>query len=92
MHLRFTAADEEFRAQVADWLSENLVGEFEAVRGRGGPGDEHCFVEERKAWEQRLAEGGWTCIGWPEAWGGRNASIEQQVIFNEEYARAGGPG
>ena len=92
MHLRFTAADEEFRAQVADWLSENLVGEFAAVRGRGGPGDEHCFVEERKAWEQRLAEGGWTCIGWPEAWGGRNASIEQQVIFNEEYARAGGPG
>ena len=87
MHLRFTAADEEFRAQVADWLSENLVGEFAAVRGRGGPGDEHCFVEERKAWEQRLAEGGWTCIGWPEAWGGRNASIEQQVIFNEEYAR-----
>jgi len=50
------------------------------------------FVEERKAWEQRLAEGGWTCIGWPEAWGGKSATIEQQVIFNEEYARAGGPG
>jgi alkylation response protein AidB-like acyl-CoA dehydrogenase len=25
-------------------------------------------------------------------WGGRAASIEQQVIFHEEYARAGGPG
>jgi alkylation response protein AidB-like acyl-CoA dehydrogenase len=50
------------------------------------------FVEERKAWEGRLAEGGWTCIGWPEAWGGKSATIEQQVIFNEEYARAGGPG
>ena len=92
MELRFTQADELFRAEVADWLSANLAGEFEKIRYRGGPGDEHHFVEERKAWEQRLAEGGWTCIGWPEAWGGRGASIEQQVIFNEEYARAGGPG
>ncbi len=92
MQLRFTAEDEAFRAQVAGWLEENLTGEFEVARYRGGPGDEHSFVEERKAWEQKLAEGGWTCIGWPEVWGGRGASIEQQVIFNEEYARAGGPG
>ena len=92
MELRFTEADELFRAEVASWLEANLCGEFEKIRYRGGPGDEHHFVEERKAWEQRLAEGGWTCIGWPEAWGGRGASIEQQVIFNEEYARAGGPG
>lgn len=92
MHLRFSADDEKFRQQVADWLNDNLRGEFEPIRGRGGPGDEHVFVDERKAWEQRLADGGWTCIGWPEAWGGRAATIEQQVIFNEEYARAGGPG
>lgn len=92
MQLRFTAEDERFREQVATWLSENLSGEFAPIRFRGGPGDEHHFVEERKAWEQRLAAGGWTCIGWPEAWGGRGATIEQQVIFNEEYARAGGPG
>jgi alkylation response protein AidB-like acyl-CoA dehydrogenase len=69
-----------------------LCGEFEPIRFRGGPGDEHSFVEERKAWEQKLAEGGWTAIGWPKEYGGRGASIEQQVIFNEEYARAGGPG
>ncbi len=92
MHLRFSADDEKFRQQVADWLNDNLRDEFEPIRGRGGPGDEHVFVDERKAWEQRLADGGWTCIGWPEEWGGRAATIEQQVIFNEEYARAGGPG
>ena len=81
-----------FAEKVADWLTDNLSGEFAPIKHRGGPGDEHVFVEERKAWEQRLAEGGWTCIGWPEAWGGKSATIEQQVIFNEEYARAGGPG
>ncbi|MEM1113678.1 MAG: acyl-CoA dehydrogenase family protein [Pseudomonadota bacterium] len=92
MKLSFSAADEHFREEIAGWLRDNLCGEFEAIRGRGGPGDEHMYVEERKAWETRLAEGGWTCIGWPEAYGGRGASVEQQVIFNEEYARAGGPG
>ena len=92
MQLEFSREDEQFRGQVADWLRDNLCGAFEVIRGRGGPGDEHHFVEERKDWERCLAEGGWTCIGWPEEWGGRGASIEQQVIFNEEYARAGGPG
>ncbi len=92
MELRFSIEDERFREEIADWLADNLTGEFAAIRFRGGPGDEHMFPEERKAWERRLAEGGWTCIGWPEAYGGRGASIEQQVIFHEEYARAGGPG
>jgi alkylation response protein AidB-like acyl-CoA dehydrogenase len=92
MKLSFSPEDEQFREEVAAWLAANLCGEFEVIRGRGGPGDEHSFVEERKAWERKLAEGGWTCIGWPRQYGGRGASIEQQVIFNEEYARAGGPG
>ncbi len=92
MELKFSPEDEHFRKEIADWLAEHLVGEFAAIRFRGGPGDEHMYPEERKAWEQELAAGGWTCIGWPEAFGGRGASIEQQVIFHEEYARAGGPG
>jgi alkylation response protein AidB-like acyl-CoA dehydrogenase len=92
MKLSFSAADEQFRAEVAQWLTDNLVGEFAPLKFRGGPGDEHMFPQERKKWEQKLAQGGWTCIGWPTEYGGRGCSIEQQVIFNEEYARAGAPG
>ena len=92
MKLSFSAEDEQFREEVAAWLKANLVGEFEQLKFRGGPGDEHMFPEERKKWEQKLAEGGWTCVGWPQEYGGRGCSIEQQVIFNEEYARAGAPG
>ena len=77
---------------MATWLEENLTGEFEQLRFRGGPGDEHMFPEERKRWEQHMAKAGWTCVGWPEEYGGKGLSINQQVIFNEEYARAGGPG
>ncbi len=92
MKIRFSEADEAFRLEVATWLADNLRGEFEPLRFRGGPGDEHCFPEERKAWERKLAEGRWTCVGWAPEHGGRGLSISQQVIFHEEYARAGGPG
>ena len=92
MKLDFSPQDESFRQEIANWLADNLCGEFDIICGRGGPGDQHSLVEERKAWEQKLYEGGWTCIGWPTEFGGRGASIEQQVIFNEEYARAQGPG
>ncbi len=92
MRLQFSAEDEAFRQEVAGWLRDNLVGEFEQLKYRGGPGDEHMYPEQRKRWERKLAQGGWTCVGWPRAHGGRGCSIEQQVIFFEEYARAGAPG
>ena len=34
MDLRFSDADEAFRKEVADWLADNLVGEFATLRGR----------------------------------------------------------
>ena len=87
-----TRDDDEFRAEVRDWLASNLAGEFAGLIGRGGPGREHELVEERLAWEQRLGAGGWIGLGWPREDGGRALSWQQQVIFYEEYARAGGPG
>ena len=92
MKLSFSPENERFRKEIASWLAANLCGEFEVLKFRGGPGDEHMFHEERQRWEYKLAEGGWTCVGWPEKYGGRGCSIEQQVIFFEEYARAGAPG
>ncbi len=92
MHLRFDEEDEAFRREVARWLEEQLSGEFASVRGRGGPGDEHALLEERRAWEKRLGEAGWTCLGWPVECGGRGFSLARQTLFYEEYARAGGPG
>ena len=92
MDLRFSEEDEAFRKEVATWLAENLLGEFADVRGRGGAGDEDALFDRRRAWERRLGEAGWNCVGWPKECGGRGASLMQQVIFYEEYARAGGPG
>ncbi|MBK5289311.1 MAG: acyl-CoA dehydrogenase family protein [Acidimicrobiia bacterium] len=92
MDLRFSAEHDAFRAEARDWLVSKLEGEFAGVRGRGGPGDEHALFEERLAWERALGAVGWTCLSWPREYGGRDASLLEQVIFYEEYARAGGPG
>jgi alkylation response protein AidB-like acyl-CoA dehydrogenase len=84
-------ADADFRAEVRDWLQTALEGEFAGVRGSGGPGREHESFAERLAWQRHLAAANWTCIGWPTEHGGRGATIAQQVIFHEEYARANAP-
>jgi alkylation response protein AidB-like acyl-CoA dehydrogenase len=81
-----------FRDEVRSWLTERLQGTYAGVVGTGGPGREHEHVEERKAWEQELGRGKWIGLGWPREAGGRGASIDEQVVFYEEYARAGGPG
>lgn len=80
------------RAEVAEWMHAHLAGEFACLPFRGGPGDEEAWPALRKAWERELAAGGWTGLGWPQEAGGRGWSIADQVIFHEEYARAGGPG
>jgi alkylation response protein AidB-like acyl-CoA dehydrogenase len=89
MKLGFSPAEEQFRAECADWLNGQMAGEFKDIKGIT---QLTAMPERRKEWEQQLAAHRWSCIGWPEAWGGRNATLAQQVIFAEEYARAGVPG
>ncbi len=82
---------EEFRAEVREWLADNLVGEYAALKGLGGPGREHEAFEERLAWNRHLAAAGLTCLGWPVEHGGRGLSVAHRVAFYEEYAKADAP-
>jgi len=89
MKLGFSPQEELFRAECADWLQAQMAGEFADIKGITTL---TAKAERRKEWEQHLGEHGWSCIGWPKQWGGRDATLAQQVIFAEEYARAGVPG
>jgi alkylation response protein AidB-like acyl-CoA dehydrogenase len=88
MRLGFSAEDEQFRAECAGWLQAQMDGPFADIRGIPNLCE---AIPRRKEWEQQLAAHRWSCIGWPSAWGGRDATLTQQVIFAEEYARAGAP-
>ena len=89
MKLGFSKAEEDFRAECAEWLTAQMAGEFADIKGITTL---TAKSERRKEWEQQLAAHKWSCIGWPAEWGGRDASLAEQVIFAEEYARAGVPG
>jgi len=89
--LRSSPHDEQFRRTIREWLAANLTGRFAALRDAGGPGREHEAHAERVAWNRHLAAAGWTCLGWPPEHGGRGATLAQQVIFYEEYARSRAP-
>ena len=90
MDFRWSAEDEAFRDEVRSWLKQHLVGEYAALGGGGGPADETGW-DVRLEWEKKLGEAGWIGLGWPTEYGGRGATITQQLIFNEEYARANAP-
>lgn len=89
--VRLDADDETFRRGVRGWLDAHVVGEFAELRGRGGPGDEEIGFELRVEWERMLGEAGWIGLGWPVDHGGRGASLSQQIIWAQEYARAQAP-
>lgn len=88
MRLVFTPEEEAFRAEAAAWLDGELSGPFADIRGETNL---VACPERRREWERRLGAAGWSCVGWPREAGGRGASLAEQVIFAEEYARAGGP-
>ncbi|MEV6943945.1 acyl-CoA dehydrogenase family protein [Streptomyces sp. NPDC051172] len=75
MDFGFSGEDEAFRLEAKAWLS----GHAEAW-------------QDRRAWERTLGKAGWIGLGWTEArYGNRTATLTQQVVWAEEYARSGAP-
>jgi alkylation response protein AidB-like acyl-CoA dehydrogenase len=83
MNLSYTADEERFRAELRAWLAAN----------RQAPEPERLddWVAHGKAWQRKLYQAGWCGIAWPAEYGGRGASLIQQIIFQEEMARAQAP-
>jgi len=79
MDLRYTRADEAFRAQVRAWLAKHT------------PSAPPRTVAEKKSWHRKLYEAGYLGMGWPKEYGGRAARPIEQAIVIEEMARANAP-
>ena len=92
MNLQETGAERAFRDSVRGWMATHLGGEFEPLRHASAMGSPGYTPALAKRWEQQLAAGGWTGLGWPRSQGGRELPLAQQLIFHEEYVRCGGPG
>jgi hypothetical protein len=83
--LTFTDQEDAFRAEARTWLEENVP------RPPLPSGDTREGFALHKEWEQALFEARWAVVSWPQAYGGRDASLMEWLIFEEEYYRAGAP-
>jgi alkylation response protein AidB-like acyl-CoA dehydrogenase len=101
MDFAYTADDEAFRAALVEWLDENLPkflaehphGEADGDDPAGaGSSGVMAAMERRRAWQRKLSEGRWAAISWPAEWGGRDATVTQNVIYSETMATYRTPG
>jgi alkylation response protein AidB-like acyl-CoA dehydrogenase len=87
--LNLSPAEEAFRQEFVAWISENLRDDERESRLKGLP--EKDVVAARRAWEQKLGQGGWLGVAWPREYGGRGATAMEQVIYLQELLAADAP-
>jgi alkylation response protein AidB-like acyl-CoA dehydrogenase len=97
MDFKFSADDEAFRREFRGWLEANLPRDqrseqevAEEVHEEMHEGDRDDW-KRRLAWHKKMHAAGWVGISWPKQYGGRGATITQQLIYNEELAKVNAP-
>lgn len=91
MDLTWTADEEAFRAEVRSWLATELAAWRDRHDDRIHSGDTAEGFAQHLDWERTLFDARYAVVSWPEAFGGRDASRWEWLVFEEEYYRAGAP-
>lgn len=89
MDFKFSPEDEAFRQEFRSWLEHHIPRDWRDDELHDPDTLEE--FERRRAWHRQLYDGGWMCIHWPQEYGGRGASLIQQVIYHQELDRAKAP-
>ena len=82
MDLRDTPEEAVFRAEVRDFIAENLPSKQRGARR---------FEDDDRDWSRKLGAAGYAGLTWPKEYGGSGAPYAHQAIFLEELARAEAP-
>jgi alkylation response protein AidB-like acyl-CoA dehydrogenase len=85
MDLSFRAAEEQFRAECRSWLEANVP------RPALPSGDTRAGFAAHLDWERALFDARYAVVSWPREYGGREASLWEWLLFEEEYYAAGAP-
>ena len=88
MDLRYSESDEAFRRELRAWLADAVPAHGPAPSERS---DWSLRREYDCAWQRRLYDAGYAGINWPKEYGGRDASLTEQLVYYEETARARAP-
>ncbi|GEK34597.1 acyl-CoA dehydrogenase family protein [Kurthia sibirica] len=90
MDFAFSAKEEAFRTELRTWLENNLPqgwldGTFPLVKDTK---DYELFLRQ---WQNQLYEGGWAAIAWPKKYGGRDATLMEEIVYHQEMVRVNAP-
>src|SRR6516225_2852986 len=89
MDLTYTPEQERLRQQLRDYfaglMTPDVRAALTAAEGEYGNGEAYRQVV------RELGRAGWLVLSWPEEFGGRGASLLDQLIFTDEAAVAGVP-
>jgi alkylation response protein AidB-like acyl-CoA dehydrogenase len=95
MDFSLSPQEEAFRKELRDWLDANTPELRQRMRRQGpmmmgggepgGPGGEG--QDFSRWWHKKLYDAGYVGIAWPKEYGGRGATLMEQVIFNEEMTK-----
>jgi hypothetical protein len=85
MDLTYSESEESFRREARAWLEANVP------RDPWPSGDTADGFALHRRWEKRLFEARWSVVSWPRKYGGRDASLTEWLLFEEEYYRAAAP-
>ncbi|MBA4810555.1 MAG: acyl-CoA dehydrogenase family protein [Acidimicrobiales bacterium] len=86
MDLRFSVDEISFRDEARTWLEENKPKE------KWPSMDTEIGFEQHRNWERNLYDSKWSVPNWPAEYGGRNCSLIEWLLFEEEYYLSGAPG
>lgn len=90
MDFSFSQEEEAFRKELRSWLEENLPeGWLEGDREL--PTDLDEYSKFLRNWQYKLYEGGWAAIAWPKEYGGRDATLMEEIIYHQEMVRVQAP-
>ncbi len=91
MDFTYPAEAEAFRKEFQAWLGEHLTVDLREL-AQHPVGDDPERIERLRVWNRTLADARYAAIAWPPEYGGRGASLMEQVVYAEEMQRAGAPG
>lgn len=86
MDFEFSPEDEAYRRDVRQWLSDHHPGKPPAPHGSPQ------WLQWAKDWQRQAYDAGYLGIGWPQAYGGVEGTLTQQVVLAEEMVQARVPG
>lgn len=90
MDFSFSVKEEEFRHELRTWLEQNLPegwldGSSQVSKEEG---ESAAFLRD---WQRKLYEGGWAGIAWPKKYGGREATLMEEIVYQQEMVRVKAP-